>query len=669
MAGLSTLRTHWKLTLVAALLGSGVLVRALRVLQSKGRNSNSNRNRTEGGSRDGDKEKEKENSKEKGKGKGKGRKHVAVDGRFFHDFGVLFRIIVPGFFTSECFHILLVAAMMVLRTLCDLWMISNGTAIERSIITRDKASFIKYFFRFVYAMLPISLVNNLLKYGLWQLVVLFRARLTSHIYKEYMKGFIFYQVANIDSRIDNADQLLTQDVDKFCQSVSDLYSNLSKPLLDIVIYARRLSEAVGIHGPASLMVYMVSSGFLLTKLRGPLGRYTITEQRLEGEFRYATSRLTTHGEEIAFYGGNLREKETVSNRFQTLFDHIQKVLQFRFTVGVVDTIIAKYCATAVGYMAVSYPFINLDHPRHLKSTHGELMQDYYSSARMLISMATAIGRLVLSGRELNRLTGFTARVTELLAVISDLNQNRYERLMQHTDPSSQLKPFSGKVITKDHVIKFENVPIVTPNGDMILPPVSFEIQSGMNLLVVGPNGCGKSSLFRILGELWPCFGGTITKPAGANIFYIPQKPYLVLGSLRDQVIYPDRYEDMVRKGVTDDDLLHILDKVSLGYLVTREGGWGAVATWADVLSGGEKQRVAMARMFYHKPQFAILDECTSAVSVDVEGKMYQYGREAGITLVTVSLRKALWRYHDYVLRITDDSQYEFRKIESHETDS
>ncbi len=245
---------------------------------------------------------------------------------------------------------------------------------------------------------------------------------------------------------------------------------------------------------------------------------------------------------------------------------------------------------------------------------------------------------------------------------------------------------------------------MTPNGDLLIESLSFEVKSGMNVLVAGPNGCGKSSLFRILGELWPLFGGVLTKPAKNKLFYVPQRPYLALGTLRDQVTYPHSKEQFIAGGGTDADLLEYLRQVQLDYLVQREGGWDAVqgtalhhthtatftathtnhatlldhvwprihtfthshirTDWADVLSGGEKQRVAMARLFYHKPQFAILDECTSAVSVDVEGFIYTRCRELGITLFTVSHRKSLWQYHEYVLQFSGRGQYSFKDIKS-----
>ncbi|TSK34871.1 ATP-binding cassette sub-family D member 3 [Bagarius yarrelli] len=469
----------------------------------------------------------------------------------------------------------------------------------------------------------IALVNNFLKLGLNELKLCFRERLTKHLYEEYLKGYTYYKMGNLDNRIANADQLLTQDVEKFCNSVVDLYSNLSKPLLDIGLYIFKLTTAIGAQGPASMMAYLLISGLFLTRLRRPIGKMTVIEQKYEGEYRYVNSRLITNSEEIAFYNGNSREKQTIYSTFKKLVDHLHNFIFFRFSMGMVDSIIAKYLATVVGYLVVSRPFLNQSHPRHLHSTHAELLEDYYQSGRMLLRMSQALGRIVLAGREMTRLAGFTTRITELMKVLKELNMGKYERTMvsqseKEADALDKLTlvPGTGRIIFMDNVIKFEHTPLATPNGDLLIKDLTFEVKSGTNVLVCGPNGCGKSSLFRVLGELWPLFGGSLTKPERGKLFYVPQV------------------------------LKEYLDNVQLGHILDREGTWDSVQDWMDVLSGGEKQRMAMARLFYHKPQFAILDECTSAVSVDVEDYIYSHCRKVGITLFTVSHRKSLWKHHE-----------------------
>lgn len=565
---------------------------------------------------------------------------------------------------------MLVAAALISRSICDIWLIQNGTSIESAIIGRNMSLFKVHVIKFLAAMPMISMINNVLKLGLDELKLRFRTRLTRHLYNEYLKDFTYYKMNNLDNRITNPDQLLTTDVERFCNSIVELYSNISKPMLDIVIYVQKLAFTIGGQGPGIMMLYLFLSGSLLTHLRRPVSRMTVSEQQLEGEFRYVNSRLITNAEEVAFYRGNLREKRTMLTAFTRLVSHLRRFLEFRFTMGFVDNIIAKYFATVVGFFVISRPFFSTTHYLS-KASSNERLEDYYKSGRMLVKLAEAIGRLVLAGRELTRLAGFTARVTELMTVLKDLNNGRYQRTMVTSEnlgdskvPSrGPLIPGAGRIINKDNIIHFEHVPLVTPNGDVLIEDMSFEVHSGMNVLVCGPNGCGKSSLFRVLGELWPVFGGTLTKPGPGKLFYIPQRPYMTLGTLRDQIIYPDTYEEMLRKGKKDDDLLTYLDLVKLTYIQERDGGWDAVADWMDVLSGGEKQRIAMARLFYHKPQFAILDECTSAVSVDVEGSMYQYCREAGITLFTVSHRRSLWKHHEFYLHMDGRGSYEFKPID------
>uniref|UniRef100_A0A8C7QQ36 ATP-binding cassette, sub-family D (ALD), member 3a n=1 Tax=Oncorhynchus mykiss TaxID=8022 RepID=A0A8C7QQ36_ONCMY len=591
---------------------------------------------------------------------------AAVDYVFFLRISKILRIMVPRWFCKETGYLLFIAAMLVTRTYCDVWMIQNGTMIESGVISRDrnlnKECFVTVHFQF-------ALVNNLLKLGLNELKLKFRERLTKHLYDEYLKGYTYYKMGNLDNRIANADQLLTQDVEKFCNSVVDLYSNLSKPLLDIGLYIFKLTSSIGAQGPSSMMAYLLISGLFLTRLRKPIGKMTVIEQRYEGEYRYVNSRLITNSEEIAFYNGNMREKQTIHSTFKKLVDHLHKFIFFRFSMGFLDSMVAKYMATVVGYLVVSRPFLNLSDPRHMNSTQAELMEDYYQSGRMLLSLAQALGRIVLAGRDMTRLSGFTMRITELRKVLKELNSGKYERTMvSHQNKESlgvervTLVPGSGQIINVDHIIKFEHTPLATPNGDVLIKDLTFEVRSGTNVLVCGPNGCGKSSLFRVLGELWPLFGGQLTKPERGKLFYVPQRPYMPIGTLRDQVIYPDTYEEQKRKGISDQVLKEYLGNVQLGHILDREGTWDTVQDWMDVLSGGEKQRMAMARLFYHKPQFAILDECTSAVSVDVEDFIYSHCRTVGISLFTVSHRKSLWKHHEYYLHMDGRGNYDFKPI-------
>eukprot|EP00026_Physarum_polycephalum_P004379 Phypoly_transcript_04397.p1 GENE.Phypoly_transcript_04397~~Phypoly_transcript_04397.p1 ORF type:complete len:659 (+),score=90.82 Phypoly_transcript_04397:98-2074(+) len=601
---------------------------------------------------------------------GRKNERVAVNALFFKRLGSLLKIILPGVFTPETGFMLLVSLSLVSRTTADLWVISTSTSIERAIIGRNRGEFIKYLFHFFLGMLPIAFINSLLRYSLSELTLRFRTRLTKYLYNLYMRGFVFYRLGNLDNRIPNADQLLTTDVEKFCASITELFSNISKPLLDIIIFSRKLAGAIGVEGPTMMLGYLVASGLVLTRLRRPLARFTIEEQRLEGEFRNVNSRLITHSEEIAFYGGNQREQETMNSSFARLVRHLRKSMQFRFAMGITDSIITKYFATVVGFLIMSRGFIAA---HNSGKSQEQVMEEYYRNGRMLMSLAGAVGRLVLAGRELTRLAGFTARVTELVTVLKELDAGEYKRSMvaeqSHHLPtidemSPDFGPNKGKIIVADHIIKFENVPLVTPNADILIRSLTMEVHSGQNVLVAGPNGCGKSSLFRILGGLWPVFGGTLTKPSKDKLFYVPQRPYMTLGTLRDQVLYPFSTSTARNKGISDNMLVEALKLVQLDHLVEREGGWDAVADWMDKLSGGEKQRVAMARLFIHRPQFAILDECTSAVSVDVEGIMYTHCKSIGITLFTVSHRKSLWRYHEYVLQFDGHGAYEFKPIEA-----
>uniref|UniRef100_A0A1X7T4R6 ABC transmembrane type-1 domain-containing protein n=1 Tax=Amphimedon queenslandica TaxID=400682 RepID=A0A1X7T4R6_AMPQE len=146
-----------------------------------------------------------------------------------------------------------------------------------------------------------------------------------------------------------------------------------KPILDICLYFYQLSSSIGAQGPLVMLLYLAFAGLFLTRLRAPVGRMTVKEQQLEGTLRYVNSRVITNSEEISFYQGNNRERLTIEETFKHLVKHLRSVIHFRFAMGFIDNLTAKYFATVVGYMVVSRPFLNLSHPRHLSSTHHQIM--------------------------------------------------------------------------------------------------------------------------------------------------------------------------------------------------------------------------------------------------------------------------------------------------------
>ena len=285
---------------------------------------------------------------------------------------------------------------------------------------------------------------------------------------------------------------------------------------------------------------------------------------------------------------------------------------------------------------------------------------------MLLSSSDAFGRVMFSYKELTELAGYTSRVYSLITVMDDIQAGHFEKKLlssAETEENAAVLQGRGEII-EDTDIEFINVPIISPGGDILVRRLNCTVRQGEHLLIIGPNGCGKSSLFRILGGLWPIYGGTVRKPPSTEIFYIPQRPYLSCGTLRQQVIYPDDLRQMRDKGVKDDDLLEILKTVEVGHIVDRVGGWDAEEEWRDVLSGGLQQRVAMARLFYHAPRYAILDECTSSVTLEIEKAMYDQAKALGITLMTVSHRRSLWKYHDNILQFDGHGNYIFTQLDA-----
>lgn len=250
--------------------------------------------------------------------------------------------------------------------------------------------------------IPSSAVNSGMDYFTKLLSVAFRARITHYFHEQYLQKMYYYKICNLDSRIQNPDQRLTQDADKWAQSLSSLYLNVSKPLLDVVMFSRKLAEVVGWEGPMMTVGWYFLSGLVIRFFSPPFGKLTAIEQKIEGEYRSKHSDLLNHSEEIAFYNGAEWEKMHLNEKFFELLNHIKYVLYKRFLMGIFDSMLVKYGAVMVGYTVVGLPVFGPNREEYLKSVGNDptkITKDYVRNSSLLINLAKAIGRIVVSYKD------------------------------------------------------------------------------------------------------------------------------------------------------------------------------------------------------------------------------------------------------------------------------
>lgn len=593
------------------------------------------------------------------------KKRIELNREFLRNIWKLIKICIPGLRSKELRLLVSHSVFLVMRTLLSLYVAELDGKVVSSLVKGKGREFILGLVWWMVVAVPATFTNSMLQYHQCKLALAYRTRLTHHIHQKYLGNMTFYTLSALDDRVKNADQLITVDTSRFANSLAELYSNLAKPVLDMVIYNYSLSKSVGGEGLFAMALVVQVSANIMRALTPPFGKYVAEEARLEGDFRFQHTRLIDYSEEIALYGGHEAEKDCLDKGYFTLIKHVNRILRRRFYHGVMEDFVIKYFWGALGLLLCSIP-VFFKVPGQNLGKLADHTESFVTNRRLLLSSSDAFGRIMFSYKEVVELAGYTARVSSLLDVMDEVSLGKFQKRLVSSasvDENAQVLSGRGDVEAAEE-IEFDKVPIVSPNGDVLVRALSFRIQPGDHLLIIGPNGCGKSSLFRILGGLWPVYGGKVRKPSFESIFYIPQRPYLSRGTLRDQIIYPDSLFEFRAKNGSEDELLKILAILDIQSVIDRPNGWDAVEEWRDVFSGGLQQRIAMARLFYHKPKYAILDECTSSVTLDMERKMYETAKSLGTTLMTVSHRRSLWRYHDYILQFDGKGGFGFGHLDS-----
>lgn len=542
----------------------------------------------------------------------------------------------------ETLRILKLVGMIVMKTvLADAIARYDGFIIS-TVLTSEFGTFVRAvttgaFFRTFLAFFDAQILKDK-----WFLNLAWRNRLTQYLMSLYFSGPIFYDVKNLDSRIADPDERITEQVEELSIALTDLWTALLKPAFDIAFNTVMLYRALGVQGVALTSGYMVVGTLLMRFVIPNFRALKRQEFDLEGRFRFVHTRLSVHTESVAFFGGDQVEHDICEKRLGKLAEHIESSQVQSLKFNFFSNFSIKQTPDLIAFsLRMAHAMRN---PGEEISSQGEYIQ------QTVMRSFASFGDAFDLQETLGQFVGVLEQVTDFMYVLQDLHERR-ER-----ENSNRLLPSPD-----NQSIRFDGVDIVTPGQLCIAQSLSFEVQSGKSLLVTGANASGKSSLFRTLGGLWPIPEGRIYRPVDSQtrtltpkqVFLVPQKPYSVLGTLADQITYPVHLKQRTQQD--EDKLFALLELVRVSYLVGREkGGWDAKSKWEDTLSLGEQQRIGMARMYYHEPMFTILDECTSAVSIDVEKALYNASFERGITSITISQRLALQEFHTQELMFGDE---------------
>lgn len=601
--------------------------------------------------------------------KKKERSSAAVDKQFMNNLAQLGKIVLPSWRCKSVFLLSTQTVMLISRSYISLRIARKGGEGLQAVMERSWNHFLFVLADFYVCGIAASVVNSSLKYLTNSITVNFRHNLTKHVHEKYLSNRQYYKHAVLrKGNLDNADQRITDDLNMWCATSADLFSRTFKPLLDVILSTKRMSESMGYKGLTILYSYFFFSGHVIRFFSPPFSNYIQETQKKEGDFRRSHSRLISHAEEVAFLDGAEREKEILNGKLNQLTAWSQYYFFRQFIQGVLDQYFIKYGASMIGWPVLAFPFLLAK-----DMEEKELVARYREADTLIQNASSSIGDLLMVYKKLQKLSGFTSRVVDLLHSVESGEGEEEEGKEMEAKNNGIVQTSSN-----DDEIEFQNVTVFSPDNRLLIKDVSLKIKRGESLFITGANGAGKTSLFRVLAGLWKASEGVVLRPrnglksikseggegddnAVSSLFYVPQRPYLVTGSLRDQILYPAKQKSEEDEFDKDDErILECLARVNLVKLLKKgDRNVGLDRTehdWNDVLSGGEKQRIGLARLYFHAPRFAILDEATSAINPDEEGALYEEFEKNNITVFSIAHRMELKRFHKKHLHFKADGK-------------
>ena len=480
----------------------------------------------------------------------------------------------------------------------------------------------------------IYIILAVYSYYLQQTLILhWRRWLTTRFIDIWLQNKTYYNLQMFGKDTDNPDQRISEDVRQFVEMTLGFAIGILKSLCTFISFVFILYQLSGplsfsfmgktwtIHGYmlwASLL-YSILGTYITHVVGRKLVKLNFIQQRYEADFRFSMIRLRESAESVAFYRGEAQEGKVFKNRFKLLLDNFWQLVNKQKQL--------VFLNSGYSQIAIIFPFVVAMNRYLAKEVSlGGLMQ-----------VASAFGRVQDS---LSYFVDMYSSIAQWQAVVMRLTY--FGRHMHEV--SQQAEQFHVERFATSEAVSVEQMQVNLPDDTVLLQDINFTLQLGRNVLIKGVSGSGKSTLLRALAGIWPFVTGKINLPKTEELMFIPQKPYIPLGSLREALLYPGR------KPLSDEELLYLLDLCQIGYLRDK---LDLVADWSHVLSVGEQQRLAFVRAHIQEPKWLFLDEATSALDEDTEAAMYALLAERlrQTTLVSIGHRSTLNKYHELMLVI------------------
>ena len=459
-----------------------------------------------------------------------------------------------------------------------------------------------------------------------KLGIIWRDWLSRSLIGEYMRNRAYYVLNPNDEQatdVDNPDQRITDDTRSFTAQSLQFTLGVFDALLTfslniLILWSISTTLTLSLFGYASFATaVLVISGRRLVRIN-------FDQLRYEADFRYGLVHIRNNAESIAFYAGEEPETSETRRRLSSVVRNFNLLIIWRVIIDVMRR--------SIGYAGNFFPYLVMAVPYFA----GEI--DYGGFIQANFAFGMVEGSLFYVVNQIEELAQFTAGISRLEGF-----QSKVEQVSQQAPQQETLHAGTNAIVVRHADL--------TPPGSStpILRDLSLSVSEADRLLVVGPSGCGKTSLLRMISGLWAPSRGAVERPATGELLFIPQKPYMLLGSLREQLCYPT---DESR--FSDDQLRHVLEEVNLATLSARYPDFDVKQDWPRILSLGEQQRLAFGRLLLNAPRFAVLDEATSALDVATVDHLYALLRQRELAVISIGHRPTLKDYHDTVLELSGD---------------